>query len=81
MADGACMSFDELYHFIFETYIGVGILVGVSLLLCIAIAAFLEMRTRKQFVDRGDEEQDEWSLFDDDDDEDDDEGENEDEGE
>jgi len=63
------MDFSELYHFFFETYAGIGVLIGVSLVLCIIIAAVLELRTRKKFVDRGprpEDEEDEWSLFDDD---------------
>ena len=62
------MDFSELYHFLFETYAGIAVLVGVSLVLCIIIAALLELRTRKTFVDRGpksEDEEDEWSLFDD----------------
>ena len=62
------MDFAEIYHFLFETYAGIGVLVAISLVLCIIIAAVLEMRTRKTFVDRGprsEDEEDEWSLFDD----------------
>ncbi len=62
------MDFSELYHFLFETYTGIAVLVGISLVLCIIIAALLELRTRKTFVDRGpknEDEEDEWSLFDD----------------
>ena len=59
------MDFGELYHFLFETYVGIGVLVGVSLVLCIVIAFVLELRTRKTYVDRGeDPEDDEWSIFD-----------------
>ena len=63
------MELSEIYHFLFETYVGIGVLVAISLVVCIIIAAILEMRTRKTFVDRGpksDDEEDEWSLFDDD---------------
>ena len=61
------MEFGELYHFLFETYVGIAVLVGISLVLCVVIAAVLEMRTRKTYVDRGERsEDDEWSLFDDD---------------
>ena len=60
------MDFGEIYHFLFETYMGIGVLVGVSLVLCIILAAVLELRTRKTYVDRGPRgEEDEWSLFDD----------------
>ena len=69
------MEFSEIYSFLFETYAGIGVLVAISLVLCIIIAALLELRTRKTYVDRGpksDDEEDEWSLFDDDDEESDD---------
>ena len=66
------MDFSEIYSFLFETYAGIGVLVAITLVLCIIIAALLELRTRKTYVDRGprsDDEEDEWSLFDDDDEE------------
>lgn len=60
------MDFAEIYHFLFETYAGIGVLVAISLVLCIIIAAVLELRTRKTYVDRGPQtEEDEWSIFDD----------------
>ncbi len=60
------MDFGEIYHFLFETYAGIGVLVGTSLVLCVIIAFVLELRTRKTYVDRGeDSENDEWSIFDD----------------
>ena len=61
------MDFSAIYHFLFETYAGIGVLIGASIVLCIIIAALLELRTRKTFVDRGprpEDEEDEWSLFD-----------------
>ena len=62
------MDFAEIYHFLFETYAGIGVLIGVSLVLCIIIAALLELRTRKTYVDRGPStDEDERSLFEDDD--------------
>ncbi len=65
------MDFGQIYHFLFETYAGMGVLIAASLVLCIIIAAVLEMRTRKTYVDRGEKpEEDPWSLFDDDEDED-----------
>ena len=61
------MDFGEIYHFLFETYVGIGVLVGISLVLCVIIAAVLELRTRKTYVDRGpSDDDDEWSIFDDD---------------
>ena len=59
------MDFSEIYHFLFETYAGIGVLVGISLVLCVIIAFVLELRTRKAYVDRGNPEEDEWSIFDD----------------
>lgn len=64
------MDFAAIYHFLFETYLGIGVLVGISLVLCVIIAAVLELRTRKTYVDRGPQtDEDEWSFFDDSDDE------------
>ena len=61
------MDFAGIYHFLFETYAGIGVLVAISLVLCVIIAAVLELRTRKTYVDRGPQtDEDEWSLFDDD---------------
>lgn len=60
------MDFEQVYHFLFETYPGIGVLIGGTLVLCIVIAALLELRTRKQFRDRGEaDHDDEWSIFDD----------------
>ena len=62
------MDFGEIYHFLFETYAGIGVLIAISLVLCIVIAAVLELRTRKTYVDRGEaSDTDEWSIFDDED--------------
>jgi len=64
------MDFSEIYHFLFETYAGIGVLVAISLVLCIIIAAVLELRTRKTYIDRGPStDEDEWSLFDESDEE------------
>ena len=61
------MDFGAIYHFLFETYVGIGVLVAISLVVCIIIAAVLELRTRKTYVDRGpSDDDDEWSFFDDD---------------
>lgn len=64
------MDFATIYHFLFETYVGIGVLIAASIVICIVIAALLELRTRKTYVDRGPREdgEDEWSLFDDDED-------------
>ena len=53
------MDINELYHFLFETMPGMGILVG---------AGIVERKPRKQFKNHAKPE-DDWSLFDDDDEE------------
>lgn len=53
------MDFAELYHFIFETYEGIGLTILVCLVATTIIAAVLERRTRKTFKDRG-EREDSW---------------------
>ena len=58
------MDFAEIYHFLFETYAGIGVLVAASLVICVIVAAILEWRTRVTFKDRGPKtEEDEWALF------------------
>ena len=70
------MNFDEIFHFLFETYAGVGVLILVALVLSIVVCAIWERATRRKYVDRG-PSKDEWAIFDDDDDdEDEDEDEN-----
>ena len=46
------MDIGEIYSFIFGTPAGVGILIGVTLVLCVIIAFLLERRTRKIYADR-----------------------------
>ena len=58
------MNIEELYHFLFETMPGIGILVGGGLVISIIVCFILERKTRKQFKN-----EDDWSLFDDDEDE------------
>lgn len=59
-----------IYHFIFETYYGIGILVASGLVLSLIISIILEHKTRKTYVDRGPrDDDDDWSFFDDDDEE------------
>ena len=62
------MDFDELYHFLFQTFPGIGCLVGIGLVLSILACIIMERRTRKRFRDRP-KGKDDWSLFDDDDEE------------
>lgn len=56
------MDFDAMYHFVFETYEGIGISIVVFLVVCVLLAVILERRTRKKFVDRPKSE-DDFDLF------------------
>lgn len=56
------MDFNEIYHFLFETYAGIGVLVGAGLILSVIICVILEFRTRKLYKNHEPAE-DEWSLF------------------
>ena len=62
------MDINELYHFLFETMPGMGILVGAGIVLSILACIILERKTRMQFKNHAKTE-DDWSLFDDDDEE------------
>ena len=62
------MDFDAMYHFVFETYEGIGLSIVVFLVVCILLAVILERRTRKKFVDRPKSE-DDFDLFEEIDDE------------
>lgn len=61
------MDFGELYHFLFETIPGIGILVGIGLVLSIIASVIMEYRTRRRFSNH-EAGEDDWSFFDDDDD-------------
>ena len=63
------MGFAGIYHFIFETYAGLAILMGGCLVICFILAFVLEKRTRKRYRDRGERVEGE-SLFGAEDDED-----------
>ena len=65
-----CMDFAAIYHFIFETYAGLAILMGGCLVFCVILAIVLEVRTRKRFRDRGERPEGEsWFGSSDDEDE------------
>lgn len=55
----------DLYHFLFETYPGIGILVGAGIVLSLIICIIFEVKTRKLYHNHEPEEEDEWSFFDD----------------
>ncbi|WP_101720906.1 DUF6724 family protein [Eggerthella timonensis] len=61
------MDFGELYHFLFETYVGIGCLVGLGLVISLIACVIMERRTRKTFTNHEPDE-DDWSFFDDDED-------------
>ena len=60
------VNFEEIYHFLFETMPGIGVLVGIGLLASIIVCVILERKTRKQYKNH-EKTEDDWSLFDDDD--------------
>lgn len=47
------MDLAEIYHFIFETYAGIGCLVGAGIVISIVAAVISERKTRRVFRDRG----------------------------
>lgn len=59
------MDFGAIYNFLFQTYAGLGVLVGAGLLISILAAFIMERRTRKIFANHEPTE-DDWSFFDDD---------------
>ena len=61
------VNFEEIYHFLFETVPGIGVLVGGGLLVSVIACVIMERRTRKQFKNH-EKTEDDWSLFDDDED-------------
>lgn len=63
------MDFNEIYHLVFETYTGIGILVGAGLVISILVSLLLEIKTRKIYKNHEVSEDDEWSIFADDDEE------------
>lgn len=62
------MDFAAIYHFLFQTYAGMGILFLTALVVCLIACVIMEKRTRKVYVNH-EPEDDDWSFFDDDDEE------------
>ena len=62
------MSIGEIYHFLFQTIPGVGVLVVVCLVLSLIVSVIMERRTRKIYTNH-ERTEDDWSLFDNDDEE------------
>lgn len=46
------MDFYEIYHFLFETYAGIGCLIGIFLVASVIVAVITEKRTKRIFRDR-----------------------------
>lgn len=60
------MDFSEIYHLLFETYAGIGILVGAGIVISLVVCVLLEIKTRKVYRNHElDPEQDEWAIFED----------------
>lgn len=53
------MDLAEIYHFIFETYAGIGCLIGAGIIISIIAAVLSERKTRKIYRDRGERPSDE----------------------
>ena len=62
------LDFNEIYHFLFETFYGIGCLVGIGLLVSFVVCVLLERKTRKLYKNH-EKTEDDWSLFDDNDEE------------
>ena len=52
------MDLAEIYHFIFETYAGIGCLVGAGIVISIIAAVISERKTRRVVRDRGERPED-----------------------
>ena len=64
------MDFASLYHFLFETFEGIGLLVLIGLTDSSVLACvIMEWKTRRTFKDRGpvEEDDDDFTFFDDED--------------
>ena len=59
------MDFNAIYHFLFESVEGVGVLVIGGMVLSIIAAILFEIRTRRKYRNHEVVETDEWSTFDD----------------
>lgn len=63
------MDFQAIYHFLFETFAGIGILIGAGLVISIIACLIMEWKTRRTFKDRGpvEDDDDDFTFFDDED--------------
>lgn len=56
------MDFNEIYHFLFETYGGIGVLVGSGIVISIIVSFLLEIKTKRMFKSRELDPVDEWAI-------------------
>ena len=63
----------DIYHFLFETFAGIAILVGAAIVVSIVACAMMEFKARKALREKqaalAAQEEAEWDFDDDDDDE------------
>lgn len=59
------MDFAAIYNFLFNTYAGIGVLVGIGLVVSLIACVIMERRTRKTYTNH-ERDEDDWSFFDDD---------------
>lgn len=62
------MDANELYHFLFETYPGMGLLFLITMVICTLACVIMERRTRRIYKNH-EKTEDDWSFFDDDEEE------------
>lgn len=60
------MDIVEIYHFLFETIPGIGVLVGAGIVISIILCVIFEARTRKRYRNHVEGDgADEWELLED----------------
>lgn len=57
------MDITEIYHFLFETYGGIGVMVGAGILISLLLSVLFEVKTRRLYRNHEVDEDDEWSVF------------------
>ena len=59
------MDWPGIYSFLFESYAGMAILFGITIVICLIACIIMEYHTRRKFKNHN-TSHDEWSMFDDD---------------
>lgn len=57
------MDFDALYHFVFESYAGIGLLVALGIVISIVYCVIAERKTRRVYKDKGPREDELFEDF------------------